>query len=79
MVDVKIYVAMVHERHSGTYPYPWSTAEAAKAYARGTAERYARYPDDIEEERIDEYLYYVRWSPEGDRAWVIEKELDSGK
>ena len=34
---MKIYVAMIADRHSDTEPYPFSTPEAAIDYARRTA------------------------------------------
>jgi hypothetical protein len=73
---MKIYIAMVNDRHVDSEPYAFSTAEAAIAYARATAESYARSTEDIEEEPVKGWLYHATYSVEGDSVWVLEKTLD---
>ena len=71
-----IYVAMVKDRHCDPEPYVFTTPEAAIEYARSEAHEYARTPEDVEEETIDGWLYYARYSCEGDSVWVVGKVLD---
>jgi len=73
---VKIYIAVINDRHTDTEPYPFSTAEAAIGYARKCAHEYARDAEDVEEEPLEGWLYYATYSGEGDSVWVVEKELD---
>jgi hypothetical protein len=73
---VKIYIAMICDRHTDPEAYPFSTAEAAILYARNEAEAYAYDADDIEEEQVDGWLYHARYSGEGDSVWVVEKDLN---
>jgi hypothetical protein len=47
---VKLYVAMIADRHSDTEPYVFSTPEAAIDYARAAATEYASMPSDVREE-----------------------------
>lgn len=74
---MKVYVAMVCDRHADPKPYVFTTAEAAVEFARETAQEYATDPDDIKEETIDGWLYYARYSVEDDAVWVVEKETDA--
>lgn len=77
MRPVNVYVTMVSERHSGTYPYLFWTAAEAITYARDTAHGYATTPEHVQEQPPnDERLYHVRWSPEADYAWVMERHID---
>lgn len=72
-----IYIAMINDRHTDPEPYPFSTAEAAIAYAKACAAEYARNPDYIEAQPIDGWLYYASYSTEGDSVWVVAKDLDA--
>lgn len=74
---MKIYVAMINDRHTDPEPYMFSTAEAAIEYARRCAHEYAHQPEDVEEDEIGGWLYYASYSGESDSVWVIEKELDA--
>lgn len=73
----RVFVAVVDDRHSDTEPYVFATAEQAIAYAKGWAQGAAHYPGDYEESHVPEWLFYARYSPEGDKVWVVEKELDN--
>lgn len=73
---MKIYLAMTKDRHYGTEAMSFSTAEKAIAYARATAIKNARDPDDFCEVR-DEWLYYADYSLEGDCVWVVETNLNA--
>ena len=75
MEAVKVYVAMICDRHSDPEPYVFETAVDAIAYARSEALEGARTPENVVEEQIDAWLYYARYSPEGDSVWVLEKDV----
>lgn len=75
-MSTTIYIAMIHDRHAEPEAYPFSTAEGAIAFAREAAEVNARDPQDIEESAIDGWLFYARYSGEGDSVWVTADELD---
>lgn len=73
---MEVFIAMIADRHTDPEPHPFSTADAAIEYARQCAHEYAHDPADIEEETIGGWLYYARYSPEGDRVWVLTKTMD---
>lgn len=73
---MKIYIAIVEDRHTDTEVYPFSTPEAAIQFAWSEAEKNARRMEDIEEETIDGWLYYACYSTEGDCVRVVAKDLD---
>jgi hypothetical protein len=71
-----IYVVIIDDTHADTDVELHSTAEAAIDSAKAVAREGAGiYVDDIEEETIEGYLYYARYSPDS-KVWVVEKELD---
>lgn len=74
---MKLYVAMIRDRHSDPDAYVFSTPEAAVEYAKTCVQEYARHPESIEEEPIEGWLYHARYSSEGDAVWVLEKTLDA--
>lgn len=76
---MKIYVVMHHDRHAGTEPIVFSTPKAAIEYAGHAARGCATRPDDYQEGQVEGYLFYARYSPEGDAVWVVEKNLDLGQ
>jgi hypothetical protein len=74
---VKVYVAMICDRHSDPTPEVFTSAGAAIDYARTWARDHAHRPDDFEEPPLpDGWLYYAEYSPESDAVWVVEKDLD---
>jgi len=70
-----IYVAMICDRHTDPEPFLFSTAQAAIEHAKSCALEYAREPEDVEEEPINGWLYYARYSEE-DSVWVLAKQVD---
>jgi hypothetical protein len=74
---VKIYVAMICDRHSDPEPYLFTTAQAAIDFARDQALDNALDAEDFDEsETPDGWLYYASYSEEGDNVWVLEKEIE---
>jgi hypothetical protein len=76
---MKIYIAMLNDRHTDAEPFPCSTPERAIERARTLAVENSR--DDgasiDESETPDGWLYHAIYSCEGDSVWVIEKDLDA--
>lgn len=73
---MKVYVAMVFDRHADPEPYVFSTAEAAIAFARQEFAECVHSPEHIVKEPVEGWLWHARYELEDDSAWVIEKELD---
>ena len=73
---MRLFVAMIADRHTDPEPELFSTAAAAIDYARTYAFDHARSRRYVSEEPIDGWLYHARYSDEGDSVWVLEKEVD---
>ncbi len=73
---MKIYLVLIEDRHTDTQAFPFSTAEAAIAYARVVATERAR-EEGPREGKVTGWLYYAVYAGDSDCVWVIEKELDS--
>jgi hypothetical protein len=74
---MNIYLAIIEDRHTDTDVYPFSTAEAAIAFAKREALDGARGDvSRIEEEEIENWLYSATYSTEGDSVRVIERLVD---
>ncbi len=72
---MKLYIAMIADRHSDPEPYPFTTPEAAIAFARREAEQLTN--TEVVEEPVAGWLYHATYSGEGDSVWVVERELDA--
>lgn len=73
---MKLYVAMVNDRHTDPYCRVFATPEEAIGFARATAKEFCHFKDDYSEETVGGWLFYARYSCEDDSAWVVEQELD---
>jgi hypothetical protein len=73
---MKLYLAIIEDRHTDVAVYVYDTPEAAIARARQEAHENATAPDDIEEEQVDGWLYYARYSVESDCVHVEETTLN---
>lgn len=77
---MKIYIAMIADRHTDVEAHVFTQPAAAIAFARATAIENAHEGEaDLEEESIPSWLYYARYSPEGDSVWVVESELNGAE
>ena len=76
-----VYVVIAEDRHADVEATVYTTPGPAIDYAKAEArERSARWPEDLDEElndamRADGWLYYGRYSCEGDSIRVVEREL----
>lgn len=75
-----IYVVVINDRHVETEIEVFTDRTEAIAWAQEKVHDYAGYPEDIEESLNDAMVesgwqYYASYSPEGDHAFVVEKEL----
>jgi hypothetical protein len=66
---------VISDRHGDTDVEIFTAADTAIAYAKAAATEYCRHPQDFAEEQIDGWLYYARYSCEGDNVRVVEKTL----
>lgn len=74
----EVYVVIIEDRHCDVIVEVWNDREAAISSARATAqEECRRYGEPYSEEAIDEWLYYCRFSSEGDSVHVVKTELKS--
>ena len=72
-----VYVVMINDRHSDPGAEVFTYPGDAIVYAKRIAKEYGSHPDDYEEQDIQGWLFYARYSVEGDSVWVIEKALHS--
>ncbi|HKO85644.1 MAG TPA: hypothetical protein VJ140_14050 [Actinomycetota bacterium] len=72
---MKVFICVVNDRHADPEATAWTTADAAIEHARTEARACARHPEDYEERTVEGWLFYVRYSCEGDSAWVVEREV----
>lgn len=71
---MKIYIAVIADRHCDPDPVPFETAEAAIEFARDQILEMAG-DRRITEEAVSDTLFYARYGHEGDCVWVVEREL----
>jgi hypothetical protein len=71
---MKVFVTMVDDTHTDPTAYVFTTPEAAVTYAKTVCREWARNAEDVEEEPIEGWLYYARYSPESS-VWTLETEL----
>lgn len=74
---MKVYVAIVEDRHAETEAYVFSTPEKAIEFARKTAKESCFDMSDYEEIETKGWLFHVQYSCESDRVYVTERTLDS--
>jgi len=72
---MKIYIVLVEDRHDDVRIIPFSDKGIAITHARTLAKKYNHDPEDYEEEDIEGWLFFARYTCEGDSIRVIEAEL----
>lgn len=72
---MKIHLVILEDRHIDTMVYPYQNKDQAIERAEEIASKHCRHPEDFEEEEIEGWLYYARYSCEGDSVRVVEAEL----
>lgn len=70
----KVYILLIDDRHCDTEVRVYADKDTAIATAKELAHEYDRF-GDYEERQIDGWLFYARYSCEGDHVRVEEKEL----
>ena len=74
---MKLYLAGIEDRHADPDVQAFTNRDMAIAHAREWAQTKALRPDDYEEMHLPQYYeFYASYSPESDRVWVVERELD---
>lgn len=76
---VKIYIAICEDRHIDSVVRVFDTPEKAISYAKSFVEDNARHPEDVEESKIDGWLYHCSFSDEGDHVRVEESDLNKNE
>lgn len=70
-----IYIIVTEDSGTDVEVKPFRDKEEAIAEARRMAKEYCRFPEDYTESVIDGWLFYVKYSCEGDKVTVREEEL----
>ena len=73
---MKIYNVLWKDRDYDTTAEPFLDFEKAKTWARAKAEEMNDYPEALEEEDIEGWLYCIRYSYEDDHLWITEHEIN---
>jgi hypothetical protein len=79
-----IYIVLVEDRHIDVDALPYTTQEVAIARAEKLLAQFARYPEDVERDlnaaMVDDgWVWYARYSEEGDSISVIRRELNGSR
>lgn len=71
-----MYALIIKDRHTDVEVQLFHHLDNAIAAARAAVHELARHPEYIEEEAVDGYVYYCRYSTEGDSVHVEEVEIE---
>ena len=71
-----MYVLILEDRHTDVGVRIFTDREKAVGEAKKMAVEYAHREEDLEEEEISGWLYYCRYSCEGDCVSVREVEVE---
>jgi hypothetical protein len=75
MMD-KIYIVIINDRHEPPDAQPFTTQDAAVAYAKEYVVSETYGEREPEEKYYDDYLYYCTYSPEGDYVAVVARQVN---
>ena len=70
------YLVIVHDRHCDDGYYLFIDRKKAIRKARRLAKEYCRFPEDYEEEKIDGWEFYARYSCESDFVKVEQVNVE---
>lgn len=76
---MRIYVVVVQDRHVDVDMKLFVARDAAIAFARATAKDNCRHAEDYLETNVEGWLFYARYSCEGDCVIVITRELEDAQ
>jgi len=76
---MEIYIAICEDRHIDSVVRVFDTPEKAISYAKSFAEGGARHSEDVEETKIDGWLYHCQFSCDGDFVRVEKGELNKNE
>lgn len=74
-----VFVVMILDRHSDPCVATFSDEGAAVEYARRTAKRYCRRPEDYQEKSVRGWVFHAEYSCESDSVTVIRTLLETWK
>lgn len=72
---MKVYLAIVEDRHIDTEVEVFVDSHSAVSFAREVATNSCADPSEMYEEEIAEWLFYIVYSNEGDSVRVVEREV----
>lgn len=77
---MKIYNVLINDRHTDPEIHSFTDRATAIKFAEDTVLEYCQYPEDLElmtaeQLQPDNWVYYARYSCEGDYVRVTEDEL----
>lgn len=72
---MKIYIVLWQDRHTDTTAHPFRNFEKAKEWAKKKALEACHLPEDLNEEQISGWLYFVNYNCEGDCLWITEHKV----
>ena len=73
---MEIFIVIIEDRHCDVTAHPFSNQDKAIEYAKAKAKEYCRYEEDYEEEDIDGWIFYAKYSCESDSVRVVKTTLD---
>lgn len=70
-----VYVVLIEDRHADAGVEVFASETAAVEHARAFAKKYALRPEDYQEKRIADWVFYASYSCESDSVRVERKEV----
>lgn len=71
-----IYIVVISDRHEDIRTIPFKNKSDAIEYAKKTAKEYCRHPEYLKESIIDDFIYYIGYSCEGDYICVVKEKMN---
>jgi hypothetical protein len=72
---MKVYMLMIEDRHTDPDAQVFTTPAKAVAAAEAYLVDIDRPDVEVEENPPGDWLFYARYSVEGDCVWIVEREL----
>lgn len=81
---MKLWVVLIEDRHSDVEVEVWLSRDEALERAAELVVEYSRYPEDLSSGDLNDamiqsgWIFYMRYSGEGDCVRVVETETRGG-
>ena len=73
---MKIYNVLNKDDSVDTTATPFTDLDKAIKHAREKAVEYCNFPEDYKETNVEDWLFHVEYSCEGDCMWITEHEIN---